>query len=267
METEYKIIGGDGAEYGPAPLDEIKGWIRDGRVAGSTQVWRSDTSSWLSADRYAELQPDLSHLYASTRRFISQGLRPTGFWARLGGYFIDHFILVIIFAVFWEPIATWQHWQLLPPLVPQVLTESSIHLFLASFALWRNSALLVYGPIFLAYDVLFNGAFGATPGKMAIGAKILMIDGTPIGYWTAFVRWIGARLSDFLLGVGYLVICIRPDKRALHDLIASTKVFTRNDLLTEPPDDVRGRPGFRARSSHQAHRATVPGANPGARRA
>ena len=42
MDTEYKIIGGDGAEYGPASLDELKIWIGDGRVAGSTQVWRND---------------------------------------------------------------------------------------------------------------------------------------------------------------------------------------------------------------------------------
>jgi uncharacterized RDD family membrane protein YckC len=224
MELEYKIIGGDGAEYGPAALDEIKGWIRDGRVAGSTRVWRSDTSSWLSADRYAELQPHLSDLYAATRRFISQGLRPAGFWARLGGYIVDHIILVIIFSVLWEPIATWQHWELLPPLVPQVLTDASIQQFRDSFTTWSRDAMLVYFPIFLAYDVLFNGTFGATPGKMAIGAKILMLDGSPIGYWTAFVRWIGARLSDFLLGVGYLFIVVRPDKRALHDLIASTKV-------------------------------------------
>ena len=49
METNYKIIGGDGREYGPVTLDEIKGWIRDGRIGRTTQIWRSDLGSWHDA--------------------------------------------------------------------------------------------------------------------------------------------------------------------------------------------------------------------------
>jgi uncharacterized RDD family membrane protein YckC len=224
MDIEYKIIGGDGAEYGPAALEEIKSWIRDGRVAGSTQVWRSDTSAWSSADRYSELQRDLTDLYTSARRIIAQGLRPAGFWARFAAYVVDHFVLTLIFALFWGPIATWQHWQLLPPVWPRVLTDAAIHQFREQSMVWLYGAAPVYYPIFLCYDVLLNGTFGATLGKMAVGAKILMIDGSPIGYGTAFLRWVGARLSDFLLGFGYLLIAVRGDKRALHDLLASTRV-------------------------------------------
>ncbi len=224
MDLEYKIIGGDGAEYGPAALDEIRSWIREGRVAGSTQVWRSDTSAWSSADRYSELRPDLTDLYATARRTIAQGLRPAGFWARMGAYIVDHLVLTAVFTLIWAPIAGWQHWELLPPVVPQVLNDASLHHFREQCAVWLNGALLVYYPIFLVYDVLLNGTFGATLGKMAIGARILMLDGAPIGYGTAFLRWIGARISDFLLGFGYLLIGIRSDKRALHDLLAGTRV-------------------------------------------
>jgi hypothetical protein len=45
MQAEYKIIGGDGVEYGPATLEELKSWIRDGRVAGMTKVWRNDLAA------------------------------------------------------------------------------------------------------------------------------------------------------------------------------------------------------------------------------
>lgn len=224
MDIEYKIIGGDGAEYGPAALEEIKSWIRDGRVAASTQVWRSDRSAWSAADRYSELQPDLSDLYTSTQKMAAQRLRPVGFWARLGAYILDYLVLTVIFTLFWGPIASWKHWELLPPVVPQVLNDATIHQFRGQFTTWLNNALWVYYPIFLLYDVLLNGAFGATLGKMAIGAKILMIDGSPIGYWTAALRWMAARLSDFILFFGYLLIGVREDKRALHDLLAATKV-------------------------------------------
>ena len=82
----------------------------------------------------------------------------------------------------------------------------------------------MFYPIFLLYDVLLNGRFGATVGKMAIGAKITLLDGSPIGYNRALLRWLAARLSEFLFFSGYLLIGLRRDKRALHDLLAGTKV-------------------------------------------
>lgn len=56
MDTTYKIIGGDGQEYGPATLDELKSWISAGRVTGATQVFRSDLGTWAAASQFAELQ-------------------------------------------------------------------------------------------------------------------------------------------------------------------------------------------------------------------
>jgi uncharacterized RDD family membrane protein YckC len=40
----------------------------------------------------------------------------------------------------------------------------------------------------------------------------------------AALRWVAARVSDFFF-VGYLFIIIRGDKRALHDLLAGTRVI------------------------------------------
>lgn len=56
MDATYKILGGDGKEYGPATLEQMLGWIRDGRVNGSTQVWRSDQTAWVTARELPELQ-------------------------------------------------------------------------------------------------------------------------------------------------------------------------------------------------------------------
>ena len=93
MDEEYKIIGGDGAEYGPASLDELKTWIGDGRVAGSTQVWRSDLAHWTPAARYAELQQALARLQASVSpAALNRALRAAGFWPRLGAYVLDRIV-------------------------------------------------------------------------------------------------------------------------------------------------------------------------------
>jgi uncharacterized RDD family membrane protein YckC len=220
---EYKIIGGDDAEYGPASLDELKGWIRDGRVADQTKVWRSDLAMWSSADRYTELHEELSRLNADAAMLANREARPVGFWARFGAYLIDHFLLSVVFIMVWIPIANGEHWAM--PALPTESTQAALQQFSAQFNVWLDRALPVFYPIFLIYEVLLNGRFGATLGKMAIGAKITMVDGSPIGYGRASLRWFAERLSDFALFTGYLLILVRSDKRALHDLLAGTKVI------------------------------------------
>lgn len=222
MDTQYKIIGGDGIEYGPAPLAELKSWIRDGRVAAMTKVWRSDLSIWSPADRYTELHDDLAQLHAAASAAFDRALPAAGFFARLAAAIIDFMLLAVLFGAVWTPIAAANHWQL--PEAPATLTEASLRDYYAQCMPWADKAMPVFYPIFLLYDVLLNGRFGATIGKMAIGAKITKLDGSPIGYSRALLRWLAARLSDFFFFAGYILIALRPDKRALHDLLAGTKV-------------------------------------------
>ena len=106
MQEEYKIIGGDGVEYGPATLEELRSWIRDGRVAGMTQVWRSDVAAWSPAAGYAELGGELARLQAAA----ASSAKPCGFWARLGAYVIDTFILWAIFQVLWTQMGESRIW-------------------------------------------------------------------------------------------------------------------------------------------------------------
>src|SRR5688572_25583786 len=56
VQATYKILGGDGKEYGPATLEQMLGWVRDGRVSSATQVWRSDQNAWVTARDLPELQ-------------------------------------------------------------------------------------------------------------------------------------------------------------------------------------------------------------------
>lgn len=51
----FKIVGGDGKEYGPIDLATIQQWAHEGRVAGQTQVWDSRTGQWQPAAQIAEL--------------------------------------------------------------------------------------------------------------------------------------------------------------------------------------------------------------------
>ncbi|MDE2142293.1 MAG: RDD family protein [Elusimicrobia bacterium] len=107
-----------------------------------------------------------------------------GFWVRGGAYLIDTLIL------------------LLGVLIP-----------------------VAYVSLFggLAYRTIFIHKDGQTPGKMAAGIKVIAIGGGPVSLPRSGARSVLEYLSGILLGLGY-VVAASPDKRALHDYIAGTRV-------------------------------------------
>ena len=231
MDVQYKIIGGDGREYGPASLEELKAWIRDGRAAGTTQTWRDDVAMWAPAASYVELADEIGSLRPGTFRAAAlEEAIPVGFWARLAAYLVDMIIVSIIVGLVWSIIslATGIKVPEFNPVPQPTDLEGLLQAFSAYieqlrpvFWIYMLSGRVVH----LVYDVCFNGRFGATPGKMLIGARIVRADGSPLGYGRAALRWLAARVSDFSFGIGYLFIAVRSDKRALHDLMAGTKVI------------------------------------------
>ncbi|MFK5938067.1 MAG: RDD family protein [Sulfurimonas sp.] len=67
---------------------------------------------------------------------------------------------------------------------------------------------------------------GATPGKKFVHIKI--VDSkthNDIDNKQAITRSLGYIPSTFLLGIGFLMVAFRDDKRSLHDLLAGTSVI------------------------------------------
>lgn len=218
---EYKIIGGDGREYGPASLDELKSWVQDGRVGKDTLVWHSDTGAWTPALRLPEIEADLRRLYGVSN-LHEPALRPVGFAPRFLAYFIDRIVLWIVFTILWSVIAKVFSIEQGPP--PDARTLSDLLKYLNDSAPFIMKQMAVYLPLHLSYEVFLNGKFGATLGKMMIGARVVLADGSPITFRIAAFRWIAGRLSDMICYTGYLFIAFRRDKRALHDLLVGTQV-------------------------------------------
>ena len=69
---------------------------------------------------------------------------------------------------------------------------------------------------------------GRTPGKALL--RLSVVRGVPsgtgpgIGLKAAFVRFLAWNLSGALAGIGFLLVLFRGDRRALHDLVAGTRV-------------------------------------------
>lgn len=76
----------------------------------------------------------------------------------------------------------------------------------------------------MVYTVGFWIAEGATPGKMAMGCKVVEVSGEPLSAGRAFGRYFAQILSALTFGIGYLMIAFTPEKRGLHDYIAGTVV-------------------------------------------
>jgi len=148
-----------------------------------------------------------------------------GAWIRLAGFVVDFIVLAVVSF-----------------LLLQILT----------LPFW---VALVIGMI---YFVGFWSWRGQTPGKMLIHAKIVKTDGRPMGFGTAFLRYLFYIVPAYapillyafrvhvILGAvvalfAFLIIAFDRKKRGVHDRIAGTCVVnTRSEALQpdmyEPSD-------------------------------
>ena len=82
----------------------------------------------------------------------------------------------------------------------------------------------------VAYFTVAVAVWRTTIAKRLLGLYVVRSDGTRVGVGRAFERNLATYLSAALLGIGFLMVAFRRDKRGLHDLICDTRV-------------VRSRPG------------------------
>jgi uncharacterized RDD family membrane protein YckC len=77
---------------------------------------------------------------------------------------------------------------------------------------------------FYAYFVLFVRFGGRTPGKRWLGLRVVKLDGSRLGWWTAFERAHGYLFSMSIAILGFLQVLWDRHGQTLHDRIAETKV-------------------------------------------
>lgn len=75
------------------------------------------------------------------------------------------------------------------------------------------------------YGWFFVGRFGATPGKMVCGLRVIRSDGSRLTYGRAFGRTMAKWLSAWTIGIGYLAVAFDEQRRGLHDHVADTRVI------------------------------------------
>ncbi len=128
-------------------------------------------------------------------------IHPAGFWIRAGAILIDVVLVMVAEVAF--GFFLW--------------AVADDRLAVAASRAFRVLA----SP---CYFVFLHWARGQTLGKMAFRIRVVMMNGTPLPFGLSVLRHLGSWLSAAILGIGYLLAAFRADKRALHDLIAGTRV-------------------------------------------
>jgi uncharacterized RDD family membrane protein YckC len=119
-----------------------------------------------------------------------------GIFSRTAAFIIDWIIVMI------------------PNVLMAVFMEESV---------FRN--LLVITIIWLYFALQESGPLQATPGKRALGIKVINLKIERMSFMQATGRLFGKYLSASIFFIGFLMIIFDPRGRSLHDRLASTLVI------------------------------------------
>jgi uncharacterized RDD family membrane protein YckC len=131
-------------------------------------------------------------------------LRPAGFWIRTLALALDAIVFLLVHASF-GALAT---------LLGGPDLEGAPRAPVAAFT-WLFTA---------AYTITLHAVAGQTIGKSLVGIRVVALDGALLTVGPALLRYLAGFLSAIPLGLGFLMAALRRDKRALHDLIAGSRV-------------------------------------------
>ncbi len=152
-------------------------------------------------------------------------LLPAGLFRRLPATLVDMVVYCGICALLAYPAARAIDWQPLirdPTLAVDSLSDPAWIAHVAGIiGLWIA--------LWWCYFAVGWGLVGTTIGKWMFGLVVVDHRGKwPIGLSRAFLRLAAYSVSSVTAGMGHLLIVLREDRRALHDLLAGTWVVVRN---------------------------------------
>jgi len=213
-------------QKGPVSESELATLVASGIVNDQTLVWCAGMANWqpygqvrLAAAPGATLAPGSPGTFGHGAFAAAAPLAYAGFWVRLGAKLIDALILLVVLGV---PLFV----LLLANLIPQIQRGGpppDPAAFIGMQVLFQ--VVFVLGAV--VFNTFFIGRFGATPGKMVLGLKVVTPEGEPVTYLRAFGRAWAEQLSGMLCDLGYIIAAFDNEKRTLHDHLCRTRVVLK----------------------------------------
>lgn len=128
-----------------------------------------------------------------------------GFWLRFVAYLLDSLVALVVLCL---PVA----------LVVSLFDSPGLVLLAGLAGAW------------LYFALFESSSLQATPGKLALGLRVVDMQGARIGFGRASGRYFGKLVSGMILDIGYLLAAWTGRKQALHDLMADCCVVHRDRL-------------------------------------
>lgn len=147
------------------------------------------------------------------------GAPPGGFWIRFVAYIIDAFVLLVPATILVGLFVGFVF------LIHGSMDDEELPAPIILAALLMAAALIVINWLYEA--LMTSSPRGATLGKMALGLRIVRVDGTQLSFGRATARHFAKYMVTPMvpLAIGYIMAAFTNRKRALHDILADTLVI------------------------------------------
>lgn len=158
-------------------------------------------------------------------------IKYAGFWLRVAAYLIDSLVMsagglliaipviigIVGFAVGLEGVDN-----------PEDILESGRWMYVGGIiGLILLASLLGLVMGWLYYALMESSKYGGTLGKIAVGIKVVDMNGNKVTFGKATGRYFSRIVTNMTLFVGYIMAGFTEKKQALHDIIAGCLVITR----------------------------------------
>ena len=235
---DTSITDGD-RRQGPYSIDEIRDFVNEGKIKDETLVWHTGEANWKAWKDFPEAseppEPSEEELLKQTIETLLQSRmnrkRYAGFFVRANAFIIDNIILSIFGALFLYvmSLAGMLDLTAVSEIVNQYI-ENPTSTELVSKALelpGMSTFFTIWSVVQAVYFIVFHAIWGATPGKKLLRIHVEMANGEKLSWAFSIFRFVASIVTQATLifyGLGYLIVLIDPQKRALHDFIAQTRV-------------------------------------------
>lgn len=210
-ELDLSIAGGEGQG------EEETGAMNDAAVPfAQTEHFKEELQKIKGDLEEIDQMPVASAPLASngaTSHLDMLSVKKGGFWIRYAAWLIDTIVLNIIGFILLR----------IGSLALDLGSSDFQNLEIEEMAVIMIPYFLFMIIVHSAYFTYFHASTGKTPGKMICKLKVVCLNGEPVGYSRAFLRWIGYLVSSILY-LGFLWVAFDRRKQGWHDKIAGTYV-------------------------------------------
>ncbi|MDG2525121.1 RDD family protein [Stenotrophomonas sp. HITSZ_GD] len=234
--TQWFYADAAGMQQGPVEAEALLARYAAADITPASLVWREGLAGWLPLSAVAaELglaEADLPAVETPAGA-VPLPVGPAdivyaGFWRRTAANIIDGLAVALVVLPF-----------TLPMIFAAGFATEAGHPFGMFFAQLGVQLFVLIATV-LYFACFHASRLMASPGKLAVGIKVVRPDGQRLNFGRSVGRGFAYYLSYFTLYIGFLIAAFTERKQALHDLICDTLVVDRWAFTDEPQRQTRG---------------------------